>query len=194
MRVHVVSDVHGRADALARAGDGADALICLGDLLLFLDYADHGQGIFADLFGAEAAARYVQLRTAKRFDEAREFSLSLFASRPESRASLFEAAMTRQYAEMFGEEFRAKIEAVGEVDVLCTHIPPAIPELLYDTVARRIEKGSVALLDAIRATRPRYSIFGHVHQPLARRTRVGVTECLNVGHFRATGAPFVLQW
>ena len=47
MRVHVVSDVHGRADALARAGDGADALICLGDLLLFLDYADHGQGIFA---------------------------------------------------------------------------------------------------------------------------------------------------
>ena len=45
MRVHVVSDVHGRADALARAADGADALVCLGDLLLFLDYADHGQGI-----------------------------------------------------------------------------------------------------------------------------------------------------
>ena len=35
MRVHVVSDVHGRTDALAAAGDGADALICLGDLLLF---------------------------------------------------------------------------------------------------------------------------------------------------------------
>jgi len=78
--------------------------------------------------------------------------------------------------------------------VLCTHIPPAVPELLYDTAARRLEKGSVALLEAIRATRPRYSIFGHVHQPLARRTRIGVTECLNVGHFRATGAPFVLQW
>ena len=52
----------------------------------------------------------------------------------------------------------------------------------------------MALLEAIKATRPRYSIFGHVHQPLARRTRIGVTECLNVGHFRATGAPFVLQW
>jgi Icc-related predicted phosphoesterase len=255
MRVHVVSDVHGRADALARAGSGADALICLGDLLLFLDYADHGQGIFADLFGEQAARQYVQLRTAKRFDEAREFSLSLFEGRPESRASLFETAITRQYAEVFGalpepayltygnvdvpvmwdrylkpghrvldggtaeiggwrfgfvggglksvyrtpneisdEEFRAKIEAIGEVDVLCTHIPPAVPELLYDTVARRIEKGSVALLDAIKATRPRYSIFGHVHQPLAPRTRVGVTECLNVGHFRATGIPFVLRW
>jgi Icc-related predicted phosphoesterase len=96
--------------------------------------------------------------------------------------------------EISEEEFRAKLEAVGEVDVLCTHIPPAIPELLYDTVARRMEKGSVALLDVIKATRPRYSIFGHVHQPLARRTRIGATECLNVGHFRATGAPFVLQW
>jgi Icc-related predicted phosphoesterase len=255
MRVHVVSDVHGRADALAVAGRGADALICLGDLLLFLDYADHGQGIFADLFGAEHARTYIDLRTAKRFDEARDLTARLFAQRPESRASLFETAIARQYAELFGslpepayltygnvdipemwrrytkpghhvldggavdldgwrfgfvggglrsvyrtpnevseEEFRAKIEAVGEVDVLCTHIPPAVPELLYDTVARRLEKGSVALLDAIRATKPRYSIFGHVHQPLVRRTRIGVTECLNVGHFRATGAPYVLQW
>ena len=82
MRVHVVSDIHGRADALARVAEGADALICLGDLLLFLDYADHGQGIFADLFGAEAAGKYVQLRTAKRFEEAREFSLGLFAGLP----------------------------------------------------------------------------------------------------------------
>src|ERR1700755_97332 len=101
MRVHVVSDVHGRADALARAADGADALICLGDLLLFLDYADHGQGIFADLFGEEAPVRSVHRRTDKKCAEARESSMSLFASRPESRASLFEAAMTRQYAELF---------------------------------------------------------------------------------------------
>jgi Icc-related predicted phosphoesterase len=254
MRVHVVSDVHGRADALARAGDGADALICLGDLLLFLDYADHGQGIFADLFGAEAASEYVQLRTAKRFDEARQFSLSLFASRPESRASLFEAAMARQYAEMFGalpepayltygnvdiphmwgehlrpghrvldgervelggwafgfvggglrspyrtpneigdDEYAAKVAAVGAVDVLCAHIPPAVPQLLYDTVARRVERGSEALLAHIRRTQPRYVLFGHVHQPLARRVRIGRTECINVGHFRATGAPYVLD-
>jgi Icc-related predicted phosphoesterase len=255
MRVHVVSDVHGRADALAGAGDGADALICLGDLLLFLDYADYGQGIFADLFGPDATRVYVELRTAGRFDEARELSSHLLAQQSESRAVLFERAIGRQYAELFGvlqepayltygnvdvpgmwqsyakpghhvldggtvdldgwrfgfvggglksayrtpneipeEEFRAKLETIGEVDVLCTHIPPAIPGLLYDTVARRLEKGSVALLEMIKATRPRYSVFGHVHQPLARRTRIGVTECLNVGHFRATGTPFVLQW
>ncbi len=255
MRVHVVSDVHGRADGLAGAGRGADALICLGDLLLFLDYADYGQGIFADLFGPDATRVYVELRTAGRFDEARALSARLLAQQGESPARLFEMAMARQYAELFGalqepayltygnvdvprmwptyakpghhvldggtvdldgwrfgfvggglksayrtpnemteEEFRAKLVAVGEVDVLCTHIPPAVPELLYDTVARRLEKGSVALLETIKATRPRYSVFGHVHQPLARRTRIGMTECLNVGHFRATGAPFVLQW
>ncbi len=255
MRVHVVSDVHGRAEALTGIADGADALICLGDMLLFLDYADHGQGIFADLFGQQAASRYVELRTAKKFDEAREFSAGLLAGRTESRSVLFEGAMARQYAAMFAalpepayltygnvdvpamwpkylkpghqvldgdtadigglrfgfvgggltsvyrtpyemseDEFRAKLEAVGDVDVLCTHIPPAVPELLYDTVSRRLEIGSVALLDTIKSVQPRYSLFGHVHQPLARRTRIGRTECLNVGHFRATRAPFVLQW
>ena len=95
MRVHVVSDVHGRADALARAADGADALICLGDLLLFLDYADHGQGIFADMFGMEAAGTYVRLRTEKKFDEAREFSMGLFASRPERAGIVKRDSMNR---------------------------------------------------------------------------------------------------
>ena len=64
MRVHVVSDVHGRAEALAGAG-GADGFICLGDLLLFIDYADHRQGIFPDLFGTEATQTFVALRTGQ---------------------------------------------------------------------------------------------------------------------------------
>src|ERR1700734_3945567 len=117
MRVHVVSDVHGRADALAQAADGADALICLGDLLLFLDYADHGQGIFADLFGEDAASRYVELRTAKKFDEAREFSTGLFAGRSESRSPLFEQAMARQYTAMFSALPEPAYLTYGNVDV-----------------------------------------------------------------------------
>lgn len=92
------------------------------------------------------------------------------------------------------EAYAAKIEEVGAVDVLCTHIPPAVPELLYDTAARRMERGSDELLAAIRRTQPRFALFGHVHQPLARRVRIGATECINVGHFRATGLPYVLQW
>jgi Icc-related predicted phosphoesterase len=151
MRLHVVSDVHGRSDALRRAGDGADALICLGDLLLFLDYADHSKGIFADLFGPDNAAEFISLRTA------------------------------------------AKVEAVGAVDVLCSHIPPDVPELLFDTVAERMERGSQALLDAVRRTQPRYLLFGHVHQPLVDSVTIGRTACVNVGHFRASGTPYVLQ-
>jgi hypothetical protein len=78
MRVHVISDVHGRAGALRTAGAGADALFCLGDLLLFVDYADEAQGIFAELFGADAARQFVALRTAKRFGEARDLSAGLW--------------------------------------------------------------------------------------------------------------------
>jgi hypothetical protein len=77
MRVHVVSDVHGTADALKTAGEGADMLICLGDMLLFLDYADHTQGIFAELYGAEHAREYIGLRTARRFDEARALTAGI---------------------------------------------------------------------------------------------------------------------
>lgn len=253
-RVHVVSDVHGNTEALTRAGDGADALVCLGDLVLFLDYADHSRGIFPDLFGVENADRIVELRTARRFDEARAFGRELWAGL--DRDTLIEGAVRRQYAQMFAafptptyatygnvdipglwpeyadrhgltvldgqrveiggrvfgfvggglpspmrtpyevdpEEYAAKVEALGEVDVLCSHIPPEVPELCYDTVARRFERGSEALLAAIRRTRPRYALFGHVHQPLARRMRIGSTECVNVGHFAATGRPWVLEW
>ena len=53
------------------------------------------------------------------------------------------------------------------VDVLFTHIPPALPELTYDVVARRFEVGSQALLEYVRDVQPRYHLFGHVHQPLA---------------------------
>jgi Icc-related predicted phosphoesterase len=272
MRVHVVSDVHGTADALARAGDGADMLICLGDMLLFLDYADHTQGIFAELYGAENAWEYIELRTQRRFDEARQLTMriaaELAAERGADLRTLTEQAIRRQYAALFGalaepayltygnvdvpgiwtdylkpghrvvdggrvvvadggpgtgggpaggrsltfgfagaglispyrtpneiapDEFAAKLDAIGAVDVICTHIPPAVPELLYDTVARRMETGSAALLDLIRRTGPRYAFFGHVHNPLARRVRIGRTECVNVGHFRATRAPYVVD-
>ena len=96
--------------------------------------------------------------------------------------------------ELDDEVFDAKVAAIGEGDVLCSHIPPAVPDLLYDTVARRSERGSEALLALIEKTQPRYALFGHVHQPRQSRIRIGRTECINVGHFRATGQPYVLQW
>ncbi|MEU5399507.1 metallophosphoesterase [Streptomyces sp. NPDC005963] len=255
MRVNVISDVHGNVEGLVRAGDGADALVCLGDLVLFLDYADRSRGIFPDLFGVENAELIVGLRTARKFDEARELARGLWAELGEDRDSTIEAAVRRQYAELFAafpvptyatygnvdipglwpeyahdgttvldgqraeigglvfgfvggglrtpmrtpyeisdEEYAAKVEALGDVDVLCSHIPPDVPELTYDTVARRFERGSSALLAAIHRTRPRYALFGHVHQPLVARMRIGATECVNVGHFASTGRPWTLEW
>lgn len=254
MRIHVVSDVHGRADALAVAGRGADALLCLGDLVLYVDYADHRRGILGELFGAAAVGRLVQLRAQRRFDDARAFSAALWADLGADRNTVIEGAVRRQYAELFAAlptpcwltygnvdlphlypdylrpghhlldgaaadvgglrvgfvggglrtpwrtpyevddaTYAAKVEAVGEVDLLCSHIPPQLPELVYDTAAARFERGSTALLDAIRATRPRYALFGHVHQPYSPLVAVGPTWCVNVGHFRTTGTPWALE-
>ncbi len=259
MRVHAVSDVHGATAALARAGDGADALICLGDLVLFLDYDDHAGGIFGELFGAANAAEFVRLRTERRFDEASALGTRLWDRVCEEhgvdRSALIERMVRGQYAELFAAmpepayltygnvdvpaywtdylrpghqvidggtadigglrfgfvggglvspmrtpyelteaEFDAKVAALGEVDVLCSHIPPEVPELAYDVVARRFETGSRALLEYVRDVQPRAMIFGHVHQPAASRMRIGRTECVNVGHFRGSGTPFALQW
>ena len=92
------------------------------------------------------------------------------------------------------EEFAAAAHALDRVDVLCSHVPPAVPELAFDVVTRRPEASAPALLDVVRRDRPRAALFGHVHQPLAARARVGRTECVNVGHFRRTGVPYVLRW
>jgi Icc-related predicted phosphoesterase len=259
VRIHVVSDVHGSVDALSRAGDGADALFCLGDLVLFLDYDDAAQGIFAELFGAENTRRFVELRTAGRYDEARAWTAGLWdevvARERRDRYAILEDMVRAQYAELFAampvpsyltygnvdvprlwadylrpgqtvldgetveigglrvgfvggglvspmrtpyeldeDTFAAKVAAVGEVDVLCAHIPPALPELTYDVVARRHEVGSRAILDHVRETQPRLVLYGHIHQPLVQRARVGRTECVNVGHFRGRGTPFTLRW
>ena len=44
------------------------------------------------------------------------------------------------------------------------------------------------------AEQPSHALFGHVHQPLHRRARIGRTECVNAGHFRAHGTPYVLRF
>jgi Icc-related predicted phosphoesterase len=262
MRVHVVSDVHGNADALARAGEGADALVVLGDLLDFVDYHDHSQGILGQVFGAETVAVFAELRRSRQFTPLATYARSLWASL-DNAADVVEAAIREQYSKLFGamsaptyaipgnvdvpdlwpeyagdgvhlldgrtveldglrfgfvggalrapgstprrtgvwvpylrtqEDFDASVESLGPVDVLCSHIPPAVPELCYDVVARRTEFASTSLLAAIHRYHPRWSLFGHVHQPLTARTRLGHTECVNVGHFKRTGSPYTLRW
>ncbi len=95
--------------------------------------------------------------------------------------------------ELDPEVYAGKIAALGDVDILFTHIPPKVPELNYDVVARRFEIGSAAVREYIERVQPDYALFGHVHQPLQPRYRIGRTECLNVGHFHGTEVPYVLE-
>ena len=263
VRVHVVSDVHGNVADLARAGEGADALLVLGDLIDFVDYHDHSAGILGRVFGPAAVGRYAQLRCGGARGEAFAFVRELW-TRLDNPAQVVREAVAEQYQRLFavlptptyatpgnvdlpelwprfahtgihvldgqavdigglrwgfvggavlppgvtpppGAAFRPYLRTPqeyaiavagmgGRVDVMCSHIPPAVPELLYDVRARRPETGSEHLLDLIRRDHPRAALFGHVHQPLARRVRVGRTECVNVGHFQRTRSPYVLRW
>ncbi len=88
--------------------------------------------------------------------------------------------------ETSAEEIRVKLERLGDVDVLCTHIPPAVPELCYDTLAKHFEQGSEDVLGYISDVQPKRAYFGHVHQPLISTLYVGSTLCVNVGYFRRT--------
>jgi len=254
MRVHVVSDVHGAATSLASAGDGAHLVICLGDLVVFTDYANPGRGVMGTLFGANVAAEYIRLRTAGQFAQARQYADRHWQRLPGDRDALIGEQIAAQYDALFaalptpalliygnvdvpalwpprlraghrvcdGEvveiagvrfgfiggglrtryrtpyelddgQYADRVAGLGPVDVLCSHIPCALPEITYDVIARRFERGSEALLAYVRQVQPRLHLHGHVHQPLRSRQRVGRTECINVGHFAATGTPFRLD-
>lgn len=262
MRVHVVSDVHGNVEDLKRAGDGADALVVLGDLIDFVDYHDFERGILGAVFGPEKVAHFADLRRNGRGGDIGSYMRSLWESLTDP-ADVVQQAVRAQYAELFGamtaptyatpgnvdapalwpefagegihildgssvligglrfgfvggallppagrlrtdlpwvpnlrteSDFDAALAELDTVEVLCTHIPPHVPELVYDVRARRPELGSSGALRRIERDKPRWSLFGHVHQPLAPRTRLGHTECVNVGHFKRTGIPYVLRW
>lgn len=258
MRVHIVSDVHGAGTALASAAEGSDVFVCLGDLILFLDYDDPERGIYADLFGVDHSRAYIEARTANRFDEARALSDAAWAgigiTDRTQRWTILESMVRVQYEDLFAampspalmtfgnvdvpalwpeylrdghrvvdaevvevdgqrwgfvggglkspmrtpyeidpDDYAAKLDALGPVDVLFTHIPAKNPLLNYDVVARRFEIGSQAITDYLEKFQPRFHFFGHVHQPLASRTRLGRTECVNVGHFHGRESPFVVD-
>ena len=95
--------------------------------------------------------------------------------------------------EVADDEYAAKFERVGPVDVICTHMPPRLPWYTYDIVAGKFEPGSTAVLAYAREHRPTYALFGHVHQPLVNRGTIGATEFVNVGHFQADGRGFTID-
>lgn len=91
--------------------------------------------------------------------------------------------------EVSEEDMAAKLSTLGPVDVLCTHVPPAISMLSTDVVGGR-PKGSAPVLDYVLEHQPGHLFFGDVHQPRAVTWRIGRTQCRNTGYFRATGRAF----
>lgn len=85
-------------------------------------------------------------------------------------------------------DMAAKLAALGPVEILCTHVPPAVPALARDVIGGRA-KWFTAVLDYLVAHRPTHHYFGDVHQPQALTWRIADTRCRNVGYFRATGRP-----
>lgn len=91
--------------------------------------------------------------------------------------------------EVSEEDMAAKLANLGPVDILCTHLPPAVDPLRFDVIVGRLEAGSEPILNYLEEHRPAFHFFGDVHQPRAARWQVGSTICQNVGYFRATRRP-----
>ncbi len=86
--------------------------------------------------------------------------------------------------EVTPEEFKRRLEALGPVDHLFVHPPPAIESLAFDTAAVRSEGGSEELIEYVKRHQPRTVHFGHVHKPRERQTFIGETRMVNAGCFR----------
>src|SRR3954451_25209371 len=115
MRVHVVSDVHGHAEALARVGGGADALVVLGDLVDFVDYVDPARGILGQVFGAEMSGRFGQLRRAGKRRETRAFIREAWSRFP-NPAAVVDEAVREQYTALFAAMTTRTYAIPGNVD------------------------------------------------------------------------------
>ena len=88
--------------------------------------------------------------------------------------------------EISESEFSKKLSNLNQAEIICTHAPPYVNELMTDVITNKIEQGWNSLLDFIKINHPKYSLFGDVHQPKASTWKVNNTTCINIGYFRAT--------
>src|ERR671918_392549 len=203
MPVYVVSDLHGAADALDEQVPPGASLLLLGDLINFIDYFSM-TGILTEVFSVATVAAVLPDPTYVILGNVDNPGIvaTLRSSHPQVRDP--DGQVVAIDGERFGfvggalptpmhvageiseAEMRAKVENLGECDVVCSHIPPVVPELCFDTIARKPERGSKDLLEYIKDVQPRRAYFGHLHQPLISAMRIGRTLCVNVGYFRST--------
>jgi Icc-related predicted phosphoesterase len=209
VRVTAIADLHGAVEHIDVVGRGCDALLVLGDLIDVVDhrsmdgFVDVGRRDYERVFAALPDHSFVTFGNA-------DIPELLQATIP-PQIRFLDGESVRLGGATFGfvggglrtppavpgdvdgEEYEAKFDSLGPVDVVCTHMPPRIPWYVYDTVARRFESGSVGLIAYVQRHQPRYALFGHVHQPLVNRGNIGRTEMVNVGHLQALGRGFTIE-
>lgn len=94
-----------------------------------------------------------------------------------------------------GESMKPKWELIPEgIDILITHGPPLGHGDLCNSGTRA---GCPDLLEAIRRVRPRYHLFGHIHEGYGT-TQEGATTCVNASNcdfdYKPIQPPIVIDW
>ncbi|AZI57789.1 metallophosphoesterase [Nakamurella antarctica] len=130
MRIHVVADVHGNYEALARAAEGADQLIVLGDLIDYVDYHDPGAGILGAVFGADRVKPFVEMRTVGNFRGLHAYHQSLWAT-VDDPAAVIEGIVADRYQQVVALIPENTLLTLGNVDVEHIWAAVAPPALRY---------------------------------------------------------------
>lgn len=116
MRVSFVSDIHGNIDGLAQVAQQAEHLVVLGDLLDYVDYHDHGQGILGQVFGADRVQPFAKLRSTGDFPALREYNRSLWES-VRDPVGLLSDVVTERYNQVIEAVGPNTLLTLGNVDV-----------------------------------------------------------------------------
>ena len=116
VRVSFVSDVHGNIDGLARAAAQAEQLVVLGDLLDYVDYHDHGNGILGAIFGADKVKQFAAMRAAGDFVALRDYNHGLWSSL-EDGPGVLAGVVAQRYREVYEAVGPDALLILGNVDV-----------------------------------------------------------------------------
>ncbi len=122
----LVADVHGAVEALRRVASSDEPLLVLGDLINFIDYRD-ASGIIAEVSGHELAARFVALRSARKYDEASALWKEHARGRENELRARYNEAIAAAYVEICaaldGTEAYVTYGNVDRPDLLIEHLP-----------------------------------------------------------------------
>ena len=116
VRVSFVSDIHGNIDGLARVAEHAEQLVILGDLLDYVDYHEHGNGILGQVFGAEKVRHFAGLRATGSFGALHDYNRQLWDSLSDAAGVLADVVATR-YREVLAAVGPEALLILGNVDV-----------------------------------------------------------------------------